>query len=131
MWYLSRRAVDRARFAETAARGTMTEGESSVTTIIDRHLSAVEALCRRSPVKRLDAFGSALRADFDPSTSDLDFLVELDEIAPRQYAEAYFTLKEALEKLFGRSVDLVTHASLSNPYFRERVYAERKLVYAR
>jgi hypothetical protein len=36
-----------------------------------------------------------------------------------------------LETLFGRPVDLVTAVSLENPYFRERVLAERQLVYAR
>ena len=90
-------------------------GESIVTTIIDQHRSKVVALCRQSAVKRLDAFGSALRGDFDPARSDLDFLVELDDIPPREYAQAYFALKEGLEKVFGRSVDLVTESGLANP----------------
>jgi predicted nucleotidyltransferase len=81
--------------------------------------------------RRLDAFGSGVRADFDPLTSDLDFLVEFDEVPPAAYAEAYFALKEGLESLFGRPVDLVTGSSLANPYFRDRLADERKTVYAR
>jgi predicted nucleotidyltransferase len=77
------------------------------------------------------SFGSAARSDFDPATSDLDFLVAFDDLPPSQYADAYFELKEGLESLFGRSVDLPTEANLENPYFRERVYAARKPVYAR
>jgi predicted nucleotidyltransferase len=76
-------------------------------------------------------FGSAARGDFDPESSDLDFLVELEALSPARYASAYFALKEGLEKLFGRPVDLVTESGLANPYFRQRVQAERRNLYAR
>jgi len=102
-----------------------------MTNLIHLHRDEVAALCQRAGARRLDAFGSAVRADFDPQTSDLDFLVEFDEVPPAAYAQAYFALKEGLESLFGRPVDLVTHSSLANPYFRERVTAERQTVYAR
>lgn len=99
--------------------------------MIDQHRDEVAALCRRAGARRLDAFGSAVRADFDPRTSDLDFLVEFDDLPPAAYAKAYFALKDGLESLFGRPVDLVTGSSLANPYFRERILAERRTVYAR
>jgi predicted nucleotidyltransferase len=102
-----------------------------MTNIIEQHREEVVALCRRAGARRLDVFGSAARADFDPATSDLDFLVEFDDLPPAEYADAYFLLRENLESLFGRSVDLITEGSLENPYFRDRIYAERKLVYAR
>ena len=85
----------------------------------------------RSGARRLDAFGSAVRDDFDPVASDLDFLVEFDDVPPATYAQAYFSLKEGLESLFGRPVDLVTSSGLENPFFRERIDAERRTVYAR
>jgi predicted nucleotidyltransferase len=99
--------------------------------VIEQHRDEVVALCKRVGARRLDAFGSAVRADFDLATSDLDFLVEFDQRSPGRYADAYFALKESLEALFGRPVDLITEASLENPYFRERVQAERQAVYAR
>ena len=99
--------------------------------VIDRHRNEVAALCRSAGARRLHAFGSALRTDFDPATSDLDFMVEFDNVPPAQYADAYFALKEGLEALFGRTVDLVTESNLANPYFRDRVTAERRIVYAR
>jgi predicted nucleotidyltransferase len=102
-----------------------------MTNLIHQHRDEVAALCRRAGARRLDAFGSAVRADFDPQASDLDFLVEFDEVPPAAYAQAYFALKEGLESLFGRPVDLVTNSSLANPYFRERIIAERQNVYAR
>jgi hypothetical protein len=102
-----------------------------MTNVIDQHREEVAALCRRAGARRLDVFGSAVRDDFDPVTSDLDFLVEFDDLPPKAYADAYFMLKERLEQLFGRPVDLVTAASVDNPYFRQRIDAERKPVYAR
>jgi predicted nucleotidyltransferase len=99
--------------------------------LIDQKRNEVATLCRRSGARRLDAFGSAVRDDFDPATSDLDFFVEFDDVPPAAYAQAYFTLKEGLESLFGRPVDLVTSSGLANPYFSERIAAERRTVYAR
>lgn len=97
---------------------------------LDQKRKEVTDLCRRSGARRLDAFGSVVRADFDPLRSDLDFLVEFDNAPPAAYAQAYFALKEGLEVLFGRPVDLVTESSLANPYFRHRVTNERQTVYA-
>ena len=102
-----------------------------MTNLIEQYRDQVIALCRRTGARRLDVFGSAVRSDFDPATSDLDFLVEFDDLPPVKYADAYFALQESLEALFGRPVDLITEASLENPYFRERVQAERQPVYAR
>ena len=46
---------------------------------IAAHRKELTALCRRYGVRRLEVFGSAARAaDFDPKTSDADFLVEFD-----------------------------------------------------
>jgi uncharacterized protein len=98
--------------------------------LLEQKRNEVADLCRRSGARRLDAFGSVTRSDFDPARSDLDFLVEFNETAPVPYARAFFDLKEGLEALFGRPVDLLTPSSLSNPYFRRRVIAERQTVYA-
>lgn len=98
---------------------------------IQRHRATVAALCRRHGALRLDLFGSATRADFDVTRSDLDFLVEFEPLDPAQYAQAYFALKEGLERLFERPVDLVTESSLANPYFRQRVGSESQNLYGR
>ena len=102
-----------------------------MSSLIEQHQGEVADLCRRTGARRLDVFGSAVRADFDPSSSDLDFVVELEDLPPADYAQAYFKLKEGLESLFGRPVDLVTDSSLANPYFRDRIASERQTVYAR
>jgi uncharacterized protein len=99
--------------------------------VINKHIDQVAALCRRTGARRLRLFGSAVREDFESESSDLDFVVEFDALAPAKYADSYFALKEGLEMLFGRRVDLVTAGSIRNPYFRERVEAESQTVYAR
>ena len=74
---------------------------------IDSKRDALAALCRRFGVTRLEVFGSAARsAGFDPKRSDADFLVTFAP-ATRNNLTAFADLKEALEGLLGRSVDLV------------------------
>lgn len=98
---------------------------------IERHRERLADLCRHFGATRLDVFGSALRADFDPANSDLDFLVEFEPLSPVRHAEAYFELKRELESMFGRPVDLLTPSALDNPFLRRRINAERQAVYAR
>jgi uncharacterized protein len=88
------------------------------------------ALCRQCNVRRLDLFGSAATGYFESARSDLDFLVAFEPLAPAAYADAYFGLREGLEKLFGRDIDLVTESSLANPYFRRQVDSERRNLFA-
>src|SRR5712664_644817 len=71
---------------------------------------------------------SAARGDFDPASSDLDFLVEFEPISPAAYADAYFSFKEGLEALFNRQVDLITTSSIVNPYFRAGLSASRESI---
>ena len=94
------------------------------------HREELGELCRRFHVRRLEIFGSAARGDFDPARSDLDFLVEFEPLSAGDYATAFFGFKEALERLFGRSVDLVVASAIRNPYFLQSVEQGKALLYA-
>ena len=98
--------------------------------ISDDKRDAVCALCVRYRVRQLDLFGSATCEDFDPASSDLDFLVDFQDLEPSEFADAYFGLLESLEALFERSVDLVSDSAITNPYFRESVERTRIPLYA-
>lgn len=98
--------------------------------VIDDQRDALEALCRRYHVRRLEVFGSAADGTFDPVRSDIDFLVEYVPLPPGEHYEAYFGLLENLEKLFGRKVDLLEPHTMRNPYFIREVNACREIVYA-
>lgn len=98
--------------------------------LIDHHRSEVSALCKQLGVQSLDVFGSAADGTFDPASSDIDFLVTFSPEDQSHLFHRYFELQESLEKLFGRKVDLVSAAALSNPYFIAAVNRTRQPVYA-
>ncbi|MDE2901808.1 MAG: nucleotidyltransferase domain-containing protein [Chloroflexota bacterium] len=98
--------------------------------LVAEQTEEVGKLCRHYRVQRLDLFGSASVRGHLTEDSDLDFVVEFQPEAMGAYADAYFGLLEALERLFGRSVDLVIDSAIRNPYFREAVDESRTLVYA-
>ena len=76
-------------------------------------------------------FGSAATGSYRPEDSDFDFVVEFQPTeTPGARADAYFGLLEALEELFGRSVDLVIGSAIKNPYFLESVEESRQSIYA-
>jgi len=91
---------------------------------------ALAALCKRFRVNRLSLFGSSLRTDFDPSRSDLDFLVEFGEAPDGRPAKQYFGLLRELRELFGRPVDVVDASAIRNPWFRRTVESARRELFA-
>jgi predicted nucleotidyltransferase len=98
--------------------------------VLTDKLAAVSRLCRQYHVQRLELFGSATSAAFDPARSDLDFLVEFEPAGPVEHAERYFGLLAALQDLLGRNVDLVEVRAIRNPYFLQAVQSSRTLIYA-
>ena len=88
-------------------------------------------LCRRYGVARLEVFGSAARGtDFDPRSSDADFLVEFRLDDGRAPLRQYLDFAEALRHTLGRPVDLVESGAVRNPYLRAAIDRSRELVYA-
>ena len=88
-------------------------------------------LCRLYGVARLEVFGSAARGtDFDPQSSDADFLVEFRLDDGRAPLRQYFDFAEALRHTLGLPVDLVESGAVRNPYLRAAIDRSRELVYA-
>ena len=97
--------------------------------LVEQEKQGIADLCRRHAVRRLDLFGSAARADFQPERSDLDFIVQFTRTGYAGYADAFLEFAEALERLLGRKVDLLTERMIRNPYFRAAVESTRQIVY--
>lgn len=90
--------------------------------------SRIEALCRRWAVRELSLFGSATRDDFGPA-SDVDVLVSFSAGAGWSLLDLE-RLREELEGIFGREVDLVEMEAVRNPYRRRSILGDRHVLYA-
>ncbi|MDR7302615.1 nucleotidyltransferase family protein [Haloactinomyces albus] len=98
--------------------------------LVEGKRQEIEELCATLSVRRLDLFGSAVDDSFDAVASDVDVPVEFDAGPGFDYFGTYFALKEGLERILGRPVDVVSASSLRNPYFRQRVLETREELYA-
>ena len=102
----------------------------SMIALIEQHRSRLFDLCRKYRVRRLDLFGSAAKGDFRVDGSDLDFVVEFENLTIDDAADRFLGLLIDLEDLFGRKVDLVMLSAIRNPYFRQAVDLTRVPLYA-
>ena len=98
--------------------------------LLEQHRDALFGLCQSFAVKRLELFGSASDGRFDPSRSDLDFIVEFHPASKLGPADQYFGLLEGLEDLFNRKIDLLELPAIRNPYLLRGINASRTLLYA-
>ena len=97
---------------------------------IAQHRSGISAICQRYRIGRLEVFGSVAREDdFNPTSSDADFLVEFAPDA-QPGMETFFGAKADLEKLLGRGVDLVEAGAVRNPYVLASINRNREAIYA-
>jgi predicted nucleotidyltransferase len=78
-----------------------------VPAMIEHRRGDIAQLCKRYGVRELALFGSILRSDFDPTSSDVDAAVKFGPSADDSLARQYFDFKTALEHLLMRPVDLV------------------------
>jgi predicted nucleotidyltransferase len=101
---------------------------SNMHPLIENNREAISALCRRHGVRRLELFGSILREDFDVSRSDVDILVEFDPAVAGSFAN-YLELKESLQGLFGRPVDLVELGAMRNRRLRRYIEQSKSPLY--
>lgn len=72
-------------------------------------------------------FGSVLTDKFTDS-SDIDMLIQFNQVELLEYFDNYMDLKEKLEQLFLRPIDLVENQAIRNPIFRKVIEKEKQLV---
>ena len=97
---------------------------------IEEHRDAIHALCRQYSVRQLELFGSAVTGAFNSRTSDFDFLVEFHALPEGRRADAYFGLREDLQALLERPIDLVMTQAIRNRYFLAGIRGSRVSLYA-
>jgi len=96
--------------------------------IIDQNMDKIRKLCEQHYVSQLSVFGSILTDKFTKN-SDIDLLVDFSNIDLQNYADNYFSLKQALEEIFRRQVDLLEDKAIRNPYLRQSIVASKRLLY--
>src|ERR1700755_3431818 len=98
--------------------------------ILVTNIDALRDICEKYHVEKLFAFGSVCRDDFMDS-SDIDLLVQFDDsLAFADYLDNFLMLKEDLEELFQRKVDLINEKYVKNPYVINGIEKTRTSLYA-
>lgn len=88
----------------------------------------IAAFCKKWLVVEFSLFGSVLTDDFR-SDSDVDVMLSF-------YPEARWSLfdlvvmKDELQSIFGREVDLVEKEALRNPFRRKEILANSEVMHA-
>jgi uncharacterized protein len=87
----------------------------------------IARLCEEYGVRKLEVFGSAATGDFDPETSDYDFVIDFLDYGPG-IADRFIDFAYALEALLGRSVDFAFERKMK-PRFRDFIADQREVLF--
>jgi predicted nucleotidyltransferase len=98
--------------------------------LVELNKEKIKDLCDKHQVKEMYLFGSILTDQFNES-SDIDILIQFLNVELSEYFDNYMDLKEKLELLFQRPIDLVENQAIRNPIFRKIIEREKQLVYER
>tara|TARA_R110002012_G_scaffold286864_2_gene478711 strand:- start:33819 stop:34118 length:300 start_codon:yes stop_codon:yes gene_type:complete len=96
--------------------------------IIQANIEKIIQLCVSHKVDKLYVFGSIASDSFN-SKSDVDLLVSFQKIDLFNYFDNYQALKNKLEKLLKRKVDLVEEQTLKNPVLIRSIDRHKQHIY--
>jgi predicted nucleotidyltransferase len=74
--------------------------------LIEFNMEKISRLCKKHKVSKLFVLGSVLKDSFS-NESDIDLVVDFDQVDLTEYADNYFDFKDKLELIFNRPVDLL------------------------
>lgn len=94
--------------------------------IIHSNINALNTLCAEHKVDSLYVFGSVLKDSFN-AQSDIDLVVKFLPVEVERYATNSFDLKEKLEHLFERPVDLLEEQAIRNPCLKAQIEEDKKV----
>ncbi len=98
---------------------------AQVSNIITQDLHQIKQLMHHYGVVKAYAFGSAVKGTMTEN-SDVDFIISFPEdMHFVTYADNYFALGHALEKLLKKNVDLVAEKTLKNPYLLQSINSHK------
>ena len=96
--------------------------------ISDKNIERIKHVCYEYRVKKFSVFGSVLTDDFS-SNSDIDFVVDFDENDPIKYTDLYFQIKDKLEQILNRQIDLIEERGIKNSFFKKEIDKTKVVIY--
>jgi predicted nucleotidyltransferase len=96
--------------------------------IIEKNIEKINELCTKYNVSELYVFGSVLTERFK-NESDIDLIVDFDDMDVFNYADNYFDFKFALESVLNRKVDLLEKKAIKNPFLKKSIDSSKKIIY--
>jgi len=90
----------------------------------------IEIFCKKWKIKELALFGSVLRKDFNPLTSDVDVLISF--LPNDNWGWELVAMKDELENIFNRKIDLVEKIAIQksrNPLRRDEILNSYEVIY--
>ena len=96
--------------------------------LVELNIEKIKVLCAKHKVSKLFVFGSVLKDTFT-NESDIDLVVDFEKLDLYDYADNYFDLKDQLESIFNRPVDLLEEKGIRNPFLRKQIDNEKRLIY--
>ncbi|MEY4866389.1 MAG: hypothetical protein RLY64_643 [Bacteroidota bacterium] len=96
--------------------------------LVELNIEKIKILCAKHKVSKLFVFGSVLKDTFS-NESDIDLVVDFEKLDLSEYADNYFDLKDQLESIFKRPVDLLEEKGIRNPFLRKQIDQEKRLIY--
>jgi hypothetical protein len=96
--------------------------------LIEQNQSTIIQLCTQHNVKTMYAIGSVLTNQFN-ANSDVDLLVRFNDFDVEKYFINYTNLKESLENILHKKVDLIEEQTLKNPILIRSINNNKQLIY--
>lgn len=96
--------------------------------LIESYTKDILNLCKTHKVKTLYAFGSVLTDKFN-NESDVDLIVDFENLDVLDYGDNYYSLKFSLENILNRNIDLLEEKAIKNPYFIKALNQNKVLIY--
>ncbi len=98
--------------------------------ISDEIQERINSACKIHFVETMYLFGSAASGNMNKN-SDVDILVKFTDMNLYHYFDNLLSLKDSLESIFNRPVDLLEEQAIKNPYLKNSIDNNKKLLYGR
>ncbi len=88
----------------------------------------IEEFSKKWGIQELSLFGSILREDFSPE-SDIDILISFN---PKSNINLFdlVTIQNELQNLFDRKIDIIEKKAIKNPFRKDEILNNHRVIYA-